>query len=222
MIRVNLLPDAGERRGGSEGGQGWLLLVMVVVVMEIIGLVFFHQTKQDELTKIRAEVGQIDSQINDIKALVKDHDKVKGRLKELRAREDAIAKLQSGRSGPTEVLLELSRMLTSGKGPTVLAQAIDEPASGSGKAAAPAEDVAASFNPNWDARRVWITKYAEAERQVRLEGLARDGSDVFEFSQRLKMSKYFEDVELLPGKQREGKDSKIDMVRFALQVKVKY
>ncbi len=219
MIRVNLLPDAADRRSGSEGGQTWLLLVMVVIVLEIIALFFFHQTKEEEVNKLRAEVKRFDSQINDIKAFVKDHDKVKARLVELRAREDAIAKLQSGRSGPTEVLLELSRLLTPGKGPTLPPQKEAQEASDKTEAE---QQVSMNYNANWDARRLWLRKYGEAERAVRLEGVARDGGDVFEFSQRLKLSRYFDEVELLPGKQRAGKESKIEMVGFALQVKVKY
>ena len=35
---------------------------------------------------------------------------------------------------------------------------------------------------------------------VKIEGVARDGTDVSEFAQRLKLSVYFYDVTLLPGK----------------------
>jgi type IV pilus assembly protein PilN len=219
LIRVNLLPNAADRRGGSDGSQSWLLLVMIVVVVEIVGLFFFHQTKEEELAKVKGQVDKIASQITDIQSLVKDHDEVKSRLKVLRAREDAIAKLQSGRSGPTEVLLELSRLLTPGKGPTLPTQ--QDPADAGDKTEAE-QRVSTYYNANWDARRLWLSKYDEAERAVRLEGLARDGGDVFEFSQRLKQSRYFDEVELLPGKQQEAKESKIELVKFALQVKVKY
>jgi type IV pilus assembly protein PilN len=219
MIRVNLLPNASDRRGGGEGSQSWIALVLLAVVLEIIALSLFHGTKENELSKLKAEVARYDSQINDIKALVKDQDQVKSRLSELRAREDAIAKLQSGRSGPTEVLVELSRLLTPGKGPTLAPQ---KEAADAGNQTEAEQQVSMNYNANWDARRIWLSKYGEAERAVRLEGLARDGGDVFELSQRLKLSRYFEAVELLPGKQRDAEETKLDMVKFALQVKVKY
>jgi type IV pilus assembly protein PilN len=57
---------------------------------------------------------------------------------------------------------------------------------------------------------------------VRLEGLARDASDVSELAQRLKLSVYFEDVQVLPGQQEPTSKDGLDMVKFALQVKVKY
>ena len=57
---------------------------------------------------------------------------------------------------------------------------------------------------------------------VLLTGLARDGGDVYEFAQRLKLSQYFDQVTLLPGKQEAQRDDEIDLVKFALQVKVRY
>ncbi len=213
MIRVNLLPQAAKQRSQPEVNQTWLLVIMGILVAEIVGLFFFHQTKEDELSEVKAEVQQLVSQINDINALVKDHEKIKSELATLRAREDAIAELQAGRAGPTAVLLELSRVLTPGKGPTTdpkkLAQLQEE-------------NPLAIFNPSWDPQRLWLTKYIESERSVRLEGLARDGGDVYEFAQRMKLSQYFNDVTLLPGQQERKKDEGLDLIKFALRVKVKY
>ena len=56
--------------------------------------------------------------IESIKTLVANHEEIKKALAALRAREDAIAKLQTARSGPTAVLLELAQVLTRDKGPT--------------------------------------------------------------------------------------------------------
>jgi type IV pilus assembly protein PilN len=212
MIRVNLLPHAADRRAAPEASQTWLLLVMLVVVAQIVGLFFFHQTMEDELAELNGEVGQLTSQITDIQNRVKDHETIKQELDQLRAREDAIAKLQAGRKGPTAVLLELSRILTSGEGPTVDPDKLEQQRqSGSPNV----------FNPGWDPKRIWLTSYLESERNVRLEGVARDGGDVYELAQRLKLSQYFDEVTLLPGKQRDERGSK-DFVSFALQVKVNY
>lgn len=214
MIRVNLLPHAAERRtAGPESSQAWLLVVMLLVVVEIVGLFFFHQTKEDELEAIRGEVTKVTSQINDIQARVKDHAKIKAELDVLRQREDAIAKLQSGRKGPTAVLLELGRVLTKGKGPTV-----DQAKLQQQKQINPLM----TYNPAWDPKRLWLTGYTETDRSVRLEGVARDGSDVYEFAQRLKLSQYFDEVQLLPGKQQTRTAQSLELVTFALQVKVNY
>ncbi len=214
MIRVNLLPHAAERRTtGPESSQAWLLVVMLLVVVEIVGLFFFHQTKEDELDAIRDEVTKVTSQINDIQARVKDHAKIKAELETLRQREDAIAKLQAGRKGPTAVLLELARVLTKGKGPAVDPEKLEHERQ---------LNPLATYNPAWDPKRLWLTAYTENERSVRLEGVARDGSDVYEFAQRLKLSQYFDEVQLLPGKQQQNRTAQLELVTFALQVKVNY
>jgi type IV pilus assembly protein PilN len=213
MIRINLLPQAPDRRLAGDGGQIWLLAVLGVVVLEIVALFFFHQTKQDELDDITADVQRLDAQINDIRSTVKDHEQIKQELAKLRAREEAINKLQAARSGPTGVLLELSRVLTKGKGPTVNQEELDRLRE---------ENPLAVYNPGWDTRRVWLSAYAESERSVRLEGVARDPSDASEFAQRLKLSRYFAEVTLLPGKQSTTKTDGLELVDFALQVKVKY
>ncbi len=212
MIRVNLLPHAAERRATPEASQAWLGLVLVVVMLEIAGLFFFHETMVDELEDVTADVAQIQTQINDITARVKNHEKIKSELGIYRAREDAIAKLQSGRKGPTAVLLELGRILTPNKGPTVDQEKLEKLRQ---------ENPLAVFNPSWDTKRLWLTDYTEEARSVHIKGIARDASDVSEFAQRLRLSQYFNAVQLKKG---GGKKSKSDaeLVKFALAVKVKY
>lgn len=214
MIRVNLLPQARERRGASpaEGSQTWLLAILALVLLEIVALFFFHQTKEDELADVTKQVQGIDRQISEINDLVKDHKKVKERLQDLRDREETVKKLMGARNGPTGVLLELSRVLTRGKGPTVDDKKLEE---------LRRSNPLAVYSTSWDPKRLWLTHFAEEDRLVRLEGLARDGGDVYEFAQRLKVSQFFEEVTLLPGKQETSK-TELDLVKFALRVKVKY
>ena len=215
MIRVNLLPHAGERRGAAEGSQTWLLFVMGVVVLEIVGLFFFHQTKEDELSQVQGQVNQLASQVADINDLVKNHAQVKKELEQMRAREDAITKLLNARKGPTGVLLELSRVLTKDKISTEDKLRLDQ---------VKQDNPLSVYNPAWDPRRVWLTHYTEEERKVTLQGFARDGGDVYEFAQRLKLSRFFDDVRLKDGVQDKSgdKDTKLELIKFSLEVKVKY
>ncbi len=211
MIRVNLLPQKREQKRAVDPNQGWILVVLGVVVAEIIGLFLFHQVKRDELAKQVRANAEITSQIDQIKKQVSNHADVKAQLEVLRAREEAIAKLQGARTGPTAVMLEVSRVLTTGRGPTVdpdvLAQLRrDNPTS--------------VFNPGWDPRRLWLTGFTEADRVVKIDGLARDGDDVSELARRLTLSVYFADVKLLPAsKTNEGG---LDLIRFQLQAKARY
>jgi type IV pilus assembly protein PilN len=206
MIRINLLAQK-KRAERSEGSQVWLAVVMVVVLAEVAALFVFHSIKAEELADQQRKNAELTSQIEQAKKNVANHTQVKADLALLRARETAIQKLQSARSGPTAVLMELARILTPGRGPSVdpdrLAQLRrDNPLS--------------VFNPNWDARRLSITSFVEAQRKVKIDGIARDGEDVSELARRLNLSSFFYDVTLLPA----TRDA--EAVKFSVEAKVRY
>src|SRR5947207_15699198 len=97
------------------------MLILVVIgghLPEVMKLIFVHKAKQDDLKKVVQQNQKIDARINDIKLSIAPHAEIKAQLKELRDREEAIKKLQAARTGPTETLLELAKMLTVGRGPT--------------------------------------------------------------------------------------------------------
>ena len=77
-------------------------------------------------------------------------------------------------------------------------------------------------NSNWDPRRLWLMSYREADRTVRLAGLARDGEDVSEFLRRLALSDYFYDVKLLPATKSIDPITKLELVKFEMSAKVRY
>lgn len=211
MIRINLLPQKREAR--REAGQGWLVVVMILVVLEVVVLVLYHQLKLQELAKQRQINQELDSQIAQIQSTVKNHEEVKQKLAVLRAREDAIRQLQAARSGPTAMLLELSHILTTGRGPTIPDDELQQKKKDSPM------DV---HNPNWDARRLWLTSFSEHEKVVKLDGLAIDGEDVSELARRLSLSQYFGSVVLLPAKRETDAATKTSVMRFQLQAKVRY
>jgi type IV pilus assembly protein PilN len=206
MIRINLLAQK-KRAERSEGSQVWLAVVMVVVLAEVAGLFVYHSIKAEELADQQRKNAELTSQIEQAKKNVANHTQVKADLALLRARETAIQKLQTARSGPTAVLMELARILTPGRGPSVdpdrLAQLRrDNPLS--------------VFNPNWDARRLSITSFVEAQRKLKIDGIARDGEDVSELARRLNLSSFFYDVTLLPA----TRDA--ESVKFSVEAKVRY
>lgn len=213
MIRVNLLPQkkrGGERRG--EGSQVWLVVLLVLCLAEVAGLFVFHAFKVDELKEQERSNKELETRIQKLKDSVKDHPAVTAQLAKLRAREEAILKLQSARTGPTGVLLEMARMLTPGRGPSVSPETLDR---------LRREDPLSMHNPNWDPRRLWLTSFVESRRKVTLKGMARDGEDVAELAKRMNLSSYFAEVRLLPaakGQSREG----LSVVVFELEAKVRY
>lgn len=212
MIRINLLPQ-GRRAEKPQGSQLWLLVTLLLFLFEVGGLFFFHSMMNERLAEQTRINSELTAQIDRSTSAVANHGEVKAKLAALRAREDAIGKLLSARTGPTAILLELARITTTGKGPTVDPDRL---------ALLKRENPLAVFNPGWDARRLWLTSFIEQARNVRLTGLARDGEDVSELARRLSLSNLYYDVKLLPAvKERYGK-SGIEFVRFSLEAKVRY
>ena len=213
MIRVNLLPQKRRTEARPESRQLWLVAVMVAFLAEVAALFVFHGFKNEELADQKRKNSELEAQIEQSKKTVANHPDVKKRLEELRAREAAIGKLQSARTGPTAVLLELVRIVTPGRGPSVAPDRLSQ---------LRRENPLAVYNANWDPRRLEITSFAESARRVKLEGTALDGEDVSELARRLNLSDYFSNVVLLPGKQEKGKDTVANVVRFSLEAQVKY
>ncbi len=215
MIRVNLLPQKkeGRRSSGSDVSQAWLIALAGVVLLEIVGLVVFHKGKQDELEALTRKNDQDQAIITDITKEIANHADIKAQLKDLRDREDAIAALQSARTGPTAAMLELSRILTPGRGPTTDRDKMEQ---------LKRDDPSAVPNPNWDPRRLWLKTYSDTARAVKLSGLARDGEDVSEFLRRLTLSDYFYDLKLLPASKEMDSVTHLELVQFELSAKVRY
>lgn len=225
MIRVNLLPQKKQarRRGGdasapiadSGGGESqvWLAFVLGAVLLEVIVLLFVYKTKQDQLTQVQKQNTEIQGNIENIKREIAQHATIKAQLKELRDREEAIQKLQGARTGPTATMLELSRIMTPGRGPTVDRDKLEQ---------LKRDNPSSVPNASWDPRRLWLTMYKENERTVRLTGFARDGEDVSEFLRRLSLSDYFYEVKLLPASKSTDSITKLELVKFEMSAKVRY
>lgn len=218
MIRVNLLPQKKrqERVAVSEPStsQRWILVVLAFAILLGGGFTWFHQTKVKELEAQNGVNAQLEGDISNIRQLVLQHEQVKKDLVVLKARDEAIQKLEKARTGPTAALLELSRLLTPGKGPTVDPDRYE---------AQRKNNPLQAINPGWDARRVWLTSFKEQGRVVEMQGLARDSTDISELAYRLKASSYFYDVKLLPGGKNKGQAAtEVSMVSFGMQLKVRY
>jgi type IV pilus assembly protein PilN len=215
MIRINLLPErkSAQRRTPGEASQAWLGVVLGIVVLEIVALLLLQNSKQDELSRVTKRNNEVQSNIDDIKRQIANHEQIKAQLTELREREEAIQKLQSARTGPTSVLLELSHLLTQGRLPTVDRDKLEQ---------LRRDNPSAVPSANWDPRRLWLTGYDELDRTVRISGLARDGEDVSEFLRRLTLSDYFSEVKMLPAGKVIDDKTHLELVKFEVSAKVRY
>ncbi len=223
MIRINLLPQKKQARrrgdagspidvGGGES-QVWLAFVLGAVLLEVIVLLFVYKTKQDQLTQVQKHNTELTGNIDNIKREIAQHATIKAQLKELRDREEAIQKLQAARTGPTATMLELSRIMTPGRGPTVDRDKLEQ---------LKRDNPSAVPNASWDPRRLWLSSFKEQDRLVRLSGFARDGEDVSEFLRRLTLSDYFYEVRLLPASKAVDSVTKLELVKFEMSAKVRY
>jgi len=212
MIRINLMGQK-RRADRAEAPQLWLAVVMVLMLAQVAALFVFHSFKNEELSEQRQKNAALTAQIDQSKTTVANHEDVKKKLAQLRAREEAIGKLQSARTGPTAILLELARLLTPGRGPSVDPDRLSQ---------LRRDNPLAVFNPSWDSHRLWLTRYVEQARKLRIEGFAQDGEDVSELARRMNLSSYFADVKLLPAIRQVDATTHTEVVSFALEAKVKY
>ncbi len=218
MIRVNLLPNKREARAAAASSVGgdnnrWALGALGMVVVAAAGLFFWYVSLNNQLTAYNTYNSRLQANIDEIKRLISDHDAIKAQLKDLRDREEAVAKLQAARTGPTTSLLEISKLLTNGKGPTTDRDKLEQ---------LKRDNPGSVPNPSWDPRRLWILSYLEQDRKVKIVGQARDGEDVSEFLRRISLSDYFHEVQLLPASKSIDSATKIELVRFELSAKVRY
>lgn len=215
MIRVNLLPRRRETK--REGGKAWIGVLAAAALAMIVGIVIVHAGKKKELDDQLEANRAIEASIADKKAKVANHEAVKKQLAEYQAREDAIAKLQAGRTGPTAMMIELSRILTPRKLPTMDQEALEK---------LRRENPGAVPSEKWDPHRLWLTTFREADRNVVMQGFGKTNDDVAEFLRRLTVSKYFENVLLVRTEERIEKDVALGVsyatTYFELKAKVRY
>ena len=193
MIRVNLLPRRREAK--REGGKAWIAILAILFIAEMAGIIVAHAQKKAVLDDLKNKNSDTEKAIADKRGKVANHEAVKKQLAEYQQREDAISKLQAGRSGPAAMMLELSRILTPGKMPTVDPEAYEK---------LRRENPAALPSDRWDPHRLWLISFKEADHNVQIAGLGKTNDDVAEFLRRLTVSRYFNDVKLVKTEEKAG------------------
>jgi len=215
MIRVTLLPRRREVK--REGGRAWIAVLVAAALLEVVAIVIVHAGKKKELDDQLEANKAIEASIADKKTKVQNHEAVKKQLAEYQAREDAIAKLQAGRTGPTAMMLELSRVLTPRKMPTMDAETLEK---------LRRENPGAVPSEKWDPHRLWVTSFKESDRAVTIAGYGKTNDDVAEFLRRVTASKFFTDVTLVKTEEKMEKDNALGVtystISFEMKAKVKY
>jgi type IV pilus assembly protein PilN len=220
MIRINLLPGKRETKRAPAGaatgvsaGNSWLLGVLGAMFATGLVCLFIYTAKNSELKKIQDKNKQITAATAQIEAAIADYPQIKADLKEMDDRDQAIDKLQAARTGPTSAMMELSHILSPGRGPSFDRDKMERLRK---------ENPSLLPNPSWDPRRLWLSQYQEANREVRISGFARDAEDVSEFHRRISLSEYFTDIKLLAGSKTQDAVTKVEVVKFQLSAKAQY
>lgn len=223
MIRINLLPQAKRgARGAAAGGgsaSGWIVAYFAAALLACVAFALMYFSKRSELDEQLARNAALQRRIEEVTAQSANLDEVRARLERSRQLEQVVAELQRARFGPTRVLMELSRILSAGGGPSVNPQRLEE---------IRRDNPLAGYNRSWDFRRLWLTGLREEDRRVQIRGSGKTNEDVAEFLRRLSLSESFADVHLERTQaarlevRNAGTTVGIDVIDFELTATVRY
>ena len=212
MIRINLLQVRTARERKKASGATQVLIFILVLAAEVAAVVYLQirlgkqiQARDEEISAIRGQLNQKRSEMSDLDAKKQELDQINQKRK-------IIQSLQVARTGPTYMLAELMRILSKGGVPTM-----DEATKRMVR-----QKPEADFHRDWDYRRLWISKFEESDRVVKIEGSALDVEDIGEFQRRLLLSQYFEDVRWVSSPETNAPAAGESLYDFTLQGRAVY
>jgi Tfp pilus assembly protein PilN len=213
VIRINLLPTKKARAGAGDEGKLWIVFFLVALAVEGGAVAIVHLQRTSALEVIQRRNADAQRRIDLIEKEVADHDAIKQELEEIRSREDVIAKLSSARTGPVNVMMELSKILSKNGMPTIDAARYAQLCR---------DNPLQCVNPRWDFRNLWLTEFREEDRLVTLKGVARGHDDIAEFLKRMSLSEFFIAEQLRKTETVEDRTARIPVVAFEIRSTVRY
>ena len=213
MIRINLLPEARRQVSSGGGGQVWGIVYLVSVLVWGVVLFLIYMNYSSVFDEQQAANRALQQQIEQAKGKSSDIGQVEAKLAKIKQMEEVVNGLQSARQGPVRVLMELSRVLSVGRGPTIDPDKLEE---------LQRDNPLAGYNPGWDIRRLWIDSFTEEERSCQITGYGKTNEDVAEFLRRLTLSEIFDEVQLQETEFTKDKGSGLPVVNFEVSCKVRY
>ncbi len=231
MIRINLLPDAkrlSAAAAGEEYNAYWFGGYFAAALLCIAACVAVYFNKSAEIDEMRQQNQSLQARIADLNAKAANINDVRARLEASQELERVVEQLNRSRTGPTRLLVELSRVLTAGVGPTTDPEEMERLRS---------EDPDSLPSTEWDVRHLSITSFiessgparggsggeaaggetAEVMRPVIIKGVAQSPDDVGEFIIRLDASVLFREVQLANTERNDD-----DSTDFELRAEVIY
>jgi type IV pilus assembly protein PilN len=213
MIRINLLPEAKRQVSTGGGTQIWGVIYVLATFAWAVVLLLVYLNYNGRLEEQNTKNSELQAQIDRAKGQSENIGEVEAALAKSRQLEEVVTGLQDARQGPARVLMELSRMLSEGGGPTVNPDVLDTMRR---------ENPLSVYNPGWDIRRLWLVGFEETRRQCRIGGIGKSNEDVAEFLRRLTISELFDKVTLQATGSTTDATSGLPVVTFSLTCEVKY
>lgn len=217
MIRINLLPQAKKqtRSSGtpSGGGQIWGAVYLIAVVLWGAGLATIYFVYDGTLEEQVRQNDALNGQIEALRTKSARLEEVRAALQQSQQLEEVVAELNRARTGPTRVLMELSRILSVDGGPTIDPQELERRRR---------DNPHAGYNRSWDVRRLWLATFEEENQNCRMTGQGRTNEDIAEFLQRLSLSELFETVTLTRTAATVDSETELSLIGFELTCRVIY
>ncbi len=219
LVRINLLPTAKKKAtvasaGTSDGSTvPWLAGYAIGSFLWLAALFGIYLVNSTQLEEKQARNRTVQERIATIQQQSAGLDEVRTRLAESQRLATLVNQLNRARVGPTRVLRELSKILSVGGGPTIDPRELER---------LRRENPHVRVNRGWDPRRLWVTSFAENDRQCRITGLGKTNDDVAEFLRRLSLSELFTSVTLERTVSQEDPDSGLTFISFELTCSVEY
>lgn len=215
MIRINLLPGARsqKRASSTSSPQGWFVSYGVAALLTAAILAFVYVRALGRLEEQQSANAALTREIRELESQSANIDEVRGQLERSRQLENVVSELQRARYGPTQVLMEISRILSVGGGPTVDPQRLEQ---------LRRVNPLATYNVGWDPRRLWVTEFSEEDRSCNIKGAGKTNEDVAEFLRRLTLSDLFDQVALVQTRGAEDRDTHLPVIEFELNCRVNY
>jgi type IV pilus assembly protein PilN len=186
MIRINLLPVRQDRK--KEAVRNQILVGVLVLVVEAAVCALFYNSAASKVETQRNHNALKSAEVDKLTKEVADHKEILDKISEFEKRQGAIDTLFAGRTGPVQVMLELSRLLSKGGRPFVDPDKYQELLR---------FDSSAGYDDDWDFRRLWLDKFEEKERKATILGQAVTHEDVAEFLRRVNLSQFFSQTRLV-------------------------
>ncbi|MCS6799571.1 MAG: PilN domain-containing protein [Myxococcota bacterium] len=217
MIRINLMPQARKAARtavpGPGSAQGWAVAYIAAVVVWGVVLAAIYVATSGRLDEQRRQNAALQARIDELRERSAQLDEVRAKIAASKQLEAVVQELHRARLGPTRVLMELSRVLSVGGGPTIDPERLER---------IRRENPLVSINRSWDGRRLWLRSFVETDRECRITGVGRTHDDVGEFLQRLALSEVFESVSLTKTEAIVDEETRLPLTAFELTCRVRY